>query len=495
MKRNEIIEKINNNFYELDKAKGNTYRGKVFVVADECRIKSFHKTKRGAENKVKKDEGYSYFDEYLNELVYPSAGEVFEIKENELGNYNNAEVWENELVSRMSTPWLIDNMINDFLSEVTNEDLKKVILENAERIKKYEGVRRFAEDFKVETVEVPEVEEVEKIKDKQEIKETKKETIEDIKIVLNEEKNGVEIYFSGKPSEDVRNNLKSNGFRWSKYNKCWYAKQNEDTLNFANSLINTTEEEIKQVSEEYKEEKEKEIDSKLNELNINDIDSYVVDAELSKRENENGFFRSKDINHTKEIQDYFLSANNEVLSVLENCNDKNIEYRLKMALQRFKRDYFNNYIKRLQHKANNPSWAITGRAGRNTNKDQKMNDRYNKMLTESNEIVDKFNKSVNRAKNDIRKQHKQELETAINNTNSENYSFTRCKKQYNFNATNNIFDNPNHEESMTTYNNEFFIFKNWGKFRIYNNKGVEIGNRNSLKDAKKYVVMLIEKVA
>lgn len=489
MKRNEIIEKINNNFYELDKAKGNTYRGKVFVVATECRIKSFHKTKRGAENKVKRDEGYSYYDEYLNELVYPSAGEVFEIKEDELGTYNNAQVWENELISRMSTPWLIDNMINDFLNEVTNEDLKKVILENAESIKKYEGVRHFAEDFKVETVEVPEIEKIE------EIKETKKETIEDIKIVLNEEKNGVELYFNEKPGEDVRNNLKANGFRWSKYNKCWYAKQNEDTLNFTNSLTNTTEEEIKQVSEEYKEEKEKELLIKLEEININDIDSYVVDAELSRRENENGFFRSKEINHTKEIQDYFLSANNEVLNVLENCNDKNIEYKLKMVLQRFKRDYFNNYIKRLQHKANNPSWAITGRSGLNVSRYNKMNDRYNKMLTESNEIVDKFNKLINRAKNDIRKQHKQELESIINNTNAENYSFTRCKKQYNFNATNNIFNDPDVEISMTTYNDEYFIFKNWGKFRIYNNEGVEVGSRNSLKDAKKYVVMLIENAA
>ncbi|CEQ01695.1 Uncharacterised protein [[Clostridium] sordellii] len=63
------------------------------------------------------------------------------------------------------------------------------------------------------------------------------EILEDVKVELNEDKNGVEIYFSNKPSEEVRNNLKANGFRWSKYNKCWYAKQSEDTLNFANSLL------------------------------------------------------------------------------------------------------------------------------------------------------------------------------------------------------------------------------------------------------------------
>lgn len=336
---------------------------------------------------------------------------------------------------------------------------------------------------------------IENIKIESNTETTKKETIEDVKIVLNEDKNGVEIYFNNKPSEDVRNNLKSNGFRWSKYNKCWYAKQNEDTLKFANSLTNTTEEEIKQISAEYKEEKEKEIDNKLNELNINDIESYVIDDNLSRRENENGFFRKNDINHAKEIQDYLSSANNEVLSVLENCNDGNIEYNLKMALQRFKRDYHANYIKRLQHKASNPSWAITGRSGLNVNRYNKMNDRYNNMLTASNEIVDKFNKSINRAKNNIRKQHKQELENAINNTNTEDYSFTRCKKQYNSHASNNIFNNPDVEITMTNYNNEYFIFKNWGKYRIYNSEGMEIAGRNSLKDAKKYVVMLIENVA
>lgn len=490
MKRNEIVEKINNNFYDLSEAKRHTYKGKVFVIATECRIKSFHKTKRGANNKVEKDTGYSYFDEYFNELVYPSAGEVFEIKEEELGDYNNAQVWENELKSKMGNPWLVDNIIHDFLDEVTNEDLKKVILENVDSIKKYQGIICFAEDFKTKTIEVKEV-----VEETQEIKETKKETIEDVKIVLNEDKNGVEIYFSGKPSEDVRNNLKSNGFRWSRFNKCWYAKQSEDTLGFANSLTDTTEEEIKQVSAEYKEEKEKEIENKLNELDINDVDSYVIDANLSRRENESYLFRSKDVDHTKEIQEYFESANNEVLSVLESCNDKSIEYNLKMALQRFKRDYFNNYNKRLQNKANNPSWVVTGRGGLNTNKYNKMNDRYNNLLLKANEIVDKFNKSINRAKNEMRKQHKQELETAINNTNIEDYSFTRCKKQYNLNAVKDIFLDPNAETSMTTYNNEYFIFKNWGKYRIYNIKGNEIAGRNSLKDAKKYLIMLLEKVA
>lgn len=75
------------------------------------------------------------------------------------------------------------------------------------------------------------------------------EILEDVKVELNEDKNGVEIYFSNKPSEEVRNNLKSHGFRWSKYNKCWYAKQSENALNFANSLLPKKDNKINDLSE------------------------------------------------------------------------------------------------------------------------------------------------------------------------------------------------------------------------------------------------------
>lgn len=39
---------------------------------------------------------------------------------------------------------------------------------------------------------------------------------------INEAKGGIEIYFKAKPSTDILTDLKSNGFRWAKFNKCWY---------------------------------------------------------------------------------------------------------------------------------------------------------------------------------------------------------------------------------------------------------------------------------
>ena len=51
-----------------------------------------------------------------------------------------------------------------------------------------------------------------------------------VEIKHNQRLNGVEIHFSGKPSEEVRDNLKASGFRWSKFNKCWYANISDNTV-------------------------------------------------------------------------------------------------------------------------------------------------------------------------------------------------------------------------------------------------------------------------
>jgi hypothetical protein len=61
-------------------------------------------------------------------------------------------------------------------------------------------------------------------------------TDNNIKMVLNEELNGVELYFDNKPDQEVINTLKENRFRWSGKKFCWYAKQNENTLALAQSI-------------------------------------------------------------------------------------------------------------------------------------------------------------------------------------------------------------------------------------------------------------------
>ena len=57
-----------------------------------------------------------------------------------------------------------------------------------------------------------------------------------VNMVLNPELNGVELYFDGKPVKQIITDLKANGFRFSSFKTCWYAKQNTKTLKFAQEL-------------------------------------------------------------------------------------------------------------------------------------------------------------------------------------------------------------------------------------------------------------------
>lgn len=57
-------------------------------------------------------------------------------------------------------------------------------------------------------------------------------------VTLNHEKNGIEIRFDGKPTEDIISGLKEHGFRWSGKQKMWYAKQSDDRMEFASGLSN-----------------------------------------------------------------------------------------------------------------------------------------------------------------------------------------------------------------------------------------------------------------
>ena len=58
------------------------------------------------------------------------------------------------------------------------------------------------------------------------------------------------------------------------------------------------------------------------EIDINDINTYTVDKELSKRENDGHWvFRSKERDHQTEIQATLQAMNDEVLEVLGNAKD------------------------------------------------------------------------------------------------------------------------------------------------------------------------------
>ena len=56
-------------------------------------------------------------------------------------------------------------------------------------------------------------------------------------IVKNEEYNGIEVYFPGKPEQEIIDKLKSHGFKWSGRSKCWYHKYSDYALQAAQEII------------------------------------------------------------------------------------------------------------------------------------------------------------------------------------------------------------------------------------------------------------------
>lgn len=72
-------------------------------------------------------------------------------------------------------------------------------------------------------------------------KEDREYTIDDVTIEECYSENRVRIYFPGKPDDDMRANLKRNGFRWAPSMGCWQAYINRWTLKFVNEIIKSNQ--------------------------------------------------------------------------------------------------------------------------------------------------------------------------------------------------------------------------------------------------------------
>jgi len=55
----------------------------------------------------------------------------------------------------------------------------------------------------------------------QSAQESSDEIVGDVRIAKNVEDNRLQMFFPGKPPEEIRKTLKQNGFRWSPRNECW----------------------------------------------------------------------------------------------------------------------------------------------------------------------------------------------------------------------------------------------------------------------------------
>lgn len=59
-----------------------------------------------------------------------------------------------------------------------------------------------------------------------------------MELVLNNEHNGIELYFGEKPNKNIIDMLKANKFRWHSIKKCWYAKNTENNMKVAENISN-----------------------------------------------------------------------------------------------------------------------------------------------------------------------------------------------------------------------------------------------------------------
>ena len=191
--------------------------------------------------------------------------------------------------------------------------------------------------------------------------------VDDVKVVYNEEKNGIELYFDGKPSEEIREVLKANGFRWAKFNKAWYTKDTSKARDFIQSFTGSSSEDAETVT----------VASVNNDIQIVELENYTISPELSKRENDgNWIFRTKEVDHNSELQGLFNSILERVNIILPNLSELE-QLKLKRNFNYFIKSYHANRVKELTLKANTPSWAVTGRSGRNMNKYNNAMDRLN----------------------------------------------------------------------------------------------------------------------
>lgn len=294
---------------------------------------------------------------------------------------------------------------------------------------------------------------------------------------LNAEKSGVEIYFNDKPDEEVRNLLKANKFRWSNFNKCWYAKQSEPTLAIAEQLSSNNMQNVSSTPVEA---------VAYPVVDINDIETYTIDEKLQKAEHDSAWvFRKGERDHNKELQDLFQSYTDQAIELLATTENEYYIYKIKSTLQSFKKNYHAAHVKYLSHKASNPSWTVTGRGGMNVSKYNKGMDRQDKLMLSLADMPKEFESKLMSYKLKIRKDKNNIVKEMVSNTEI-NVTFKTETKEF-------MYMKMQEKKRVYSYDG-YWICKLWGAFRIFKD-GKEIHGMKTaekLTDAKKYVCMLVQ---
>jgi hypothetical protein len=60
-----------------------------------------------------------------------------------------------------------------------------------------------------------------------------------VKVIDNVEENRLQLFFDGKPEEEVRTKLKSSGFRWARFSGCWQRHRSRQAIWLAKDILNS----------------------------------------------------------------------------------------------------------------------------------------------------------------------------------------------------------------------------------------------------------------
>lgn len=298
--------------------------------------------------------------------------------------------------------------------------------------------------------------------------------------------NGIEITFADKPSEEVRNAMKSNGYRWAGKNRSsvWWAIMNDESVILAEQLTNGIENNTPVEPVSYPE------------IEIDDCteEKYNIPQSLQDREHDSAWIMRKDKrDHNKEIQELFTHYTNEVKNILSDTDNQYYTFKLKQSLQRFKKNYHTAYIKYITHKANNPSWVTTGRSGMNVSKYNQKMSHQDKLMLEVANLPEEMKNEISKYKNKIKRDKESALKEQLQN------ELKQPLPELTFKTVTKEFDLYNNGSKVKTrfYECEgYSIAKLWGAFRVYETStGKEIYSTKSagkLSDAKAFVSLMIK---
>lgn len=299
-----------------------------------------------------------------------------------------------------------------------------------------------------------------------------------VTITLNEEMNGIELRFDSKPSQSIIDDLKAHGFRWSSKQKMWYAKQSSERIAFAEGLngskIDTAAEQLKSDS----------ISTTYPNIDIDDLDQYTVSDELQNRLYNSSIF---EVDWKTDCKNTFENIQAQAIEVLNKTDNERLIYEIKKYVQSYKKRYFELYTKMLNHKANNPSWAVTGRGGLNVRRYNKMQDRYDNMLRKHTELSNEYEKRLGQFQKRINELKVKNINKRVNNINElPVFETTR----------DNVTVAGYTDHNARVYKcGRYMISKQWGMFRIFKDgKEIEttLKTTSTLTDAKMYVGYLLQ---